>query len=150
LRAKRKAFGDAESWRGTDDGRGRAPTVARFLRCSDLARRRVPKRNIGVRKLKHHFHFERASDVKLREAAKIRILIADLDRHVRMLDRDITTEEEFAGVFDHFDPAYPNLARTLVARRDNLKDTIAALEKRLVSFALGPEGVAFEYNVICA
>jgi hypothetical protein len=42
------------------------------------------------------------------------------------------------------------LARTLVARRDNLEDTIAALEKRLVSFASGPEGIAFEYDVICA
>jgi hypothetical protein len=100
--------------------------------------------------LKHHRHFATAGNVKLREASKIRILITDLDRRVRILDRDITTEEEFAGVFDHFDPAYPILARTLVARRDNLKDTIAALEKRLVSFASGPEGVAFEYDVICA
>jgi hypothetical protein len=25
--------GESGSWRGTDDGRGRAPTVARFLRC---------------------------------------------------------------------------------------------------------------------
>ncbi len=34
------------------------------------------------RKLKHHRHFERASNVELRETAKIRILITDLDRRV--------------------------------------------------------------------
>jgi hypothetical protein len=34
-------------------------------------------------------------------------------------------------VFDKSQVEYPMLARTLAARRDNLKDTIAALEKRL-------------------
>ena len=34
---------------------------------------------------------------------------------------------------DRSDPAYPILARALAARRDNLWDTIAALEQRLAT-----------------
>jgi hypothetical protein len=83
--------------------------------------------------MKHQRHFERASDVALREAARISALISDLDRVVRILDCDIDNEEERARVSDPFDAAYPILARTLAARRDNLKDTIAALERRLAS-----------------
>jgi hypothetical protein len=70
--------------------------------------------------------------------ATISALASDLDRVVRILDRDIATEEELARVFDPFDAAYPILARTLTARRENLKDTIAALERRLMVFWTGP------------
>jgi hypothetical protein len=66
-----------------------------------------------------------------REVAQIRTLIVDLDRVVQILASDIATEEERSRVFDRSDPAYSILARTLAARRDNLKITIAALEQRL-------------------
>jgi hypothetical protein len=79
--------------------------------------------------MKHQRHF--GSENPLREVARIRALIGDLDRIVRILDSDIATEEELARVSDRFDAAYPILARTLTARRDNLNDTIAALERRL-------------------
>ena len=82
--------------------------------------------------MKHQRHFESASDVASREAEQIRTLIANLERTVRFLDCDIETEQESAGVSDRADAAYPILARTLAARSDNLKDTIAALEKRIV------------------
>jgi hypothetical protein len=36
-------------------------------------------------------------------------------------------------VSDRSDPTYPILARALAARRDNLRDTIAALEQRLAT-----------------
>ena len=81
--------------------------------------------------MKHQRHFGSASDVALREVARISALISDLDRAVRILDSDIVAEEESVGVSDPFEPNYPILARTLIARRQNLKDTIAALEKRL-------------------
>jgi hypothetical protein len=81
--------------------------------------------------MKHQRQFERASDVALREAEQIRTLIVNLERTVGILNCDIATEEECAGVSDRADAAYPILARTLAARRDNLKDTIAALEKRV-------------------
>ena len=83
--------------------------------------------------MKHQRHFERASDVAIREAAQISTMISDLDRLVRLLDCDITTEEERAWISDRSEPAYPILARTLAARRDNLRDTIAALEQRLTT-----------------
>jgi hypothetical protein len=81
--------------------------------------------------MKHQRHFERTSDVATREAAQISTMISDLDRCVRLLDCDIVTEEERARISDRSDPAYPILARTLEARRDNLRDTIAALEQHL-------------------
>jgi hypothetical protein len=84
--------------------------------------------------MRHQRYFGNASDVALKEVARISALISDLDRIVRILNSDIVTEEERAQVFDPFDPTYPILARTLTARRDNLKDTIAALEKRPPSF----------------
>ena len=68
-----------------------------------------------------------------REAAQIRTLISDLDRVVQCLNCDIATEEEHAGVLDRSNVTYPLLAGTLAARRDNLRDTIAALERRLMT-----------------
>jgi hypothetical protein len=68
------------------------------------------------------------------EASWIVALIRNLDRHAQLLDQDIAAEEERAQVFDRSHPAYPILARTLAARRDNLSATIAALEKRFASF----------------
>jgi hypothetical protein len=61
-----------------------------------------------------------------------RVLIADINRVVQILDSDIAAEEEQAGIFDRSRFDYPILARTLAARRDNLLGTIAALEQRLV------------------
>jgi phage shock protein A len=83
--------------------------------------------------MKQQRHFEIASDTAWREAAKIRTIIVDLDRIVQILDCDIATEEERARASNPFDAAYPILARTLARRRDNLKDTITVLEKRLAS-----------------
>lgn len=79
--------------------------------------------------MKHQPHF--GSATLFREAAQTRCLIADIDRIVQILDSDITAEEEQAGVFDPLQAEYPMLARTLAARRNNLKETIAALERRL-------------------
>jgi septation ring formation regulator EzrA len=92
--------------------------------------------------MKHQPHFERANDVGLREAARIGILIADLERTVRILDCDVASEEQCTGVSDPTDAAYPMLARTLAARRDNLKETIAALEKRLAGLQDRTEQIA--------
>jgi hypothetical protein len=79
--------------------------------------------------MKHQRHFGSATSP--REAAQTRSLVADIDRIVQILDSDIAAEEEQARVFDPSQAEYPILARTLAARRDNLKETIAALERRL-------------------
>ena len=81
--------------------------------------------------MKHQRHFER--ETTAREALQIGELIADLDRIVHILNSDIAAEEERAQVFERSQPEYPMLARMLAARRDNLKGTIAALERRLAA-----------------
>jgi hypothetical protein len=78
-------------------------------------------------KQSHHFDSRDSS----REALKTRILIADIDRVVQILNSDIAAEEQQTGVFDRCHAEYPMLARTLAARRDNLKGTMAALERRI-------------------
>jgi hypothetical protein len=82
--------------------------------------------------MKHQRHFD-PSDVALREVTQISALIGNLDRIVQLLDCDIATEEERARVSNPLEGAYPVLARTLAARRDNLKRSIAVLEKRRAS-----------------
>ena len=77
--------------------------------------------------MKHQRHFD-TREAKQRKAILIWKMIADIDRKARLLDCDIATEEERAGISDRSDAAYPILARTLAARRDNLRDTITALE----------------------
>jgi len=79
--------------------------------------------------MKHQRHFEYGNPS--REELQTRSLIADIDRIVQIIDSDIAAEEENASVFDRSQAEYPMLARSLAARRDNLKGTIAALEKRL-------------------
>ena len=59
---------------------------------------------------------------------QIATLIGDLSRSVELLTVDIEHEETQAGVRDLADPAYPVLARSLRARRENIKETIALLE----------------------
>ena len=81
--------------------------------------------------MKHQRHFERVNDAKSKEAAQISKMIGDLGRLIQILDCEIATEEERAGASDRSDPAYPTLARALAVRRNNLRDTITALEQRL-------------------
>jgi hypothetical protein len=80
--------------------------------------------------MKQQRHFDTAEAAQ-HEAVKIRKMIGDFDRYVQLLNCDITTEEKRAGISDRSEAAYPKLARVLATRRDNLKDTITALELRL-------------------
>ena len=72
-----------------------------------------------------------AQETALRQAAVIRGMIDDLGRTIHILNIDILTEEERVLIFDRSDPAYPILARTQTARRDNLIVTVADLAERL-------------------
>jgi hypothetical protein len=83
--------------------------------------------------MRHHPRFDIPNDAASREAAKIRTMIVEIGRTIQILDCDIATEEERARVSNPFDAAYPILARMLAARRDNLKATVGALERRLVA-----------------
>jgi hypothetical protein len=79
---------------------------------------------------------ETAKKAPLWQTAVIRDMIGDLKRTVQILSIDICAEEERACIFDRSEPAYPILARTLTARRDNLNVTIACLAKRLHAITL--------------
>jgi len=82
--------------------------------------------------MKHQRHFD-TRETTQREAVQIWKMILDIDRNVRLLDCDIVTEEERAGISDRSNAAYPILARMLATRRDNLKDTMTALAQRLAN-----------------
>jgi hypothetical protein len=71
------------------------------------------------------------SETEQCEAVKIRKMIGDLDRSIQLLNCDIASEEQRTRISDRSDAAYSILARMLAIRRDNLRDTIAALERRL-------------------
>ena len=83
--------------------------------------------------MEHQCDFKSESKFDSREAAQISGLISDLDRILRIIDLDITAQEEDARVFDASKPAYPITARMLRARRDNLANTIGSLHERLAS-----------------
>ena len=59
---------------------------------------------------------------------QIATLIGDLWRSVEVLTADIEHEEMRSGVRNVADPTYPVLARSLRARRENIRATIASLE----------------------
>jgi hypothetical protein len=76
-----------------------------------------------------------SSATALREDTTIRTLMDDLDRTMQVVECDIATEEQRAGIFDPADARYPVLARALATRRDNLKVTIVALARRLATIS---------------
>jgi hypothetical protein len=59
---------------------------------------------------------------------QIATLIGSLSRSVELLTVDIDHEENRAGIHDLSDPTYPVLARSLRARKDNIRATMASLE----------------------
>jgi hypothetical protein len=77
--------------------------------------------------MKRRYH----SETKSIAPDQIETLIVSLSDRVRLLDDDIEAEEERTQCRDRRDPAYSFLARTLIARRDNLSATITALRERL-------------------
>jgi hypothetical protein len=81
--------------------------------------------------MKRRYHFGNATHASLTEMARVSALIGDLDRRAQLLEGDIAAEEERSRVFNRSDAAYPIAARILAVRRENLKATIAALERRL-------------------
>jgi hypothetical protein len=83
--------------------------------------------------MKQRYYSGSLTDAARREAAKVGALIDELDRRVRIIESDIAREEAAAGVSDPVNAAYPILARMMIARRDNLKQTMAALAQRLAS-----------------
>ena len=70
-------------------------------------------------------------DEKRQQVSDLEMMIADFRRMASDLDQQIKIEQQAAGVTDvnHF--AYPTFARAAMIRRDNLRASVAELEKRL-------------------
>jgi hypothetical protein len=99
-------------------------------------------RAFGAPVTKHQHHFGNGKIIALRETCQIGALIGDIDRLAQLLDYDIALEEERARALTPTGAAYPVLARTLAARRDNLRATIAVLERRFTKVQQGAENLA--------
>src|SRR5918998_549561 len=70
-------------------------------------------------------------DEKRRKVAQIESMIADFDRMAVDLEREITTEQERAGIHDPAHFAYPTYAKAAMVRRDNLKRSADELKGQL-------------------
>jgi flagellar protein FliJ len=70
-------------------------------------------------------------DEKRRRVAQIEGMIADFDRMTADLEREITTEQERAGIHDPTHFAYPTYAKAAIVRRDNLKRSADELKGQL-------------------
>ena len=79
--------------------------------------------------MKRQYHCETRSIAP----EQIETLVVSLGDRVRLLDCDIEAEEERTRCKDRRDAGYSVLARTLIARRDNLSATITALRERLAA-----------------
>jgi flagellar protein FliJ len=82
-------------------------------------------------------------DEKRRKVAQIEAMIADFDRMAVDLEREITTEQERAGISDPAHFAYPTYAKAAMVRRDNLKRSADELKGQLED-ARGALAEAFE------
>jgi flagellar export protein FliJ len=82
-------------------------------------------------------------DDKRRRVAQIESMIADFDRMATDLEREITTEQERAGINDPTHFAYPTYAKAAISRRENLKRSTDELRIQLDD-AKASLGEAFE------
>ncbi|HEX2654230.1 MAG TPA: flagellar export protein FliJ [Xanthobacteraceae bacterium] len=82
-------------------------------------------------------------DERRRKVAQIEGMIAEFDRMVGDLDREIVTEQERAGIHDPTHFAYPTYAKAAASRRENLKRSADELKVQLDD-AKAALGEAFE------
>ncbi len=82
-------------------------------------------------------------DEKRRKVAQIETMIAEFDRIAAELDREITSEQERAGIHDPAHFAYPTYAKAAIVRRENLKRSADELKAQMDD-AKAALGEAFE------
>jgi hypothetical protein len=66
-----------------------------------------------------------------RAAKQIAAMIADMEHVARALEDDVVEIESRTKIYDKNDVDYPPLAKTLWDRQNNLKRSIADLQRRL-------------------
>ena len=92
--------------------------------------RRIPA-PLAKRQSQDERRQQREIETNRRAEGHIRALIAKLERDVLSLDDSINADLESSRVRDRSHCAYPISVRTMTARRENLKATIAVLSERL-------------------
>ena len=70
-------------------------------------------------------------DEKRRRVAQIESMVADFDRMAADLEREITAEQDRAGIHDPTHFAYPTYAKAAIVRRENLKRSADELKGQL-------------------
>jgi flagellar protein FliJ len=70
-------------------------------------------------------------DMARRQVAQIEAMITDFDCMLATLDNEIVAEESRTGIRDPAHFAYSILAKTTIARRNNLKRTLTGLKDEL-------------------
>jgi hypothetical protein len=73
-------------------------------------------------------------DIKRRTVAHLRATIVKFEREAANLGESISSELALASIQEPTPLAYPSSVRTMLARRDNLNASIAALSDRLAKF----------------
>ncbi|MFK8250459.1 flagellar export protein FliJ [Ancylobacter terrae] len=71
------------------------------------------------------------AEEKRRQLAQIETMIADFERMAQDLEREISAEQQRAGITDPGHFAYPTYARAAAQRRDNLKRSADELKQQL-------------------
>ena len=86
---------------------------------------------LAKRQAQNEAREQREIEIKRRAATQLRTMIVTLEREVANLGDGISSELMLARVRDPSHFAYPISVKTMQARRENLKATIAALSDRL-------------------
>jgi flagellar protein FliJ len=82
-------------------------------------------------------------DERRRKVAQIEGMIAEFERMASDLEREISTEQDRAGIHDPAHFAYPTYAKAAIQRRENLKRSADELRMQLDD-AKAALGEAFE------
>jgi flagellar protein FliJ len=82
-------------------------------------------------------------DEKRRKVSQIESMIAEFERMAGDLEREISGEQDRAGIHDPAHFAYPTYAKAAIARRENLKRSADELKVQL-NDAKGALAEAFE------
>jgi hypothetical protein len=85
---------------------------------------------LAKRQAQNEARKEREIKAKRRTAIRLRMMIASIEQEIANLDASISSELALARVRKHSHSAYPIAARTMHARRENLKTTISVLSDR--------------------
>jgi flagellar FliJ protein len=70
-------------------------------------------------------------DEKRRQVAQIEAMVAEFERMANDLEREISVEQDRAGIDDPGHFAYPTYAKAAIQRRDNLKRSAQELQGQL-------------------